>query len=153
MLSGTGGLRVGMEFCKRFLAPGTLVLLPDPTWPNHMGICAHAGLEYRHYRYLHKTAPSLDLAAMVEDLRAAPEGSIVVLHACAHNPTGVDPTRDEWREVAAVCEERGHLPFFDVAYQGFASGDVDADAWAVRMFVDRGLHVCASQSFSKNFGL
>ena len=90
---------------------------------------------------------------MLSTLRSAPEGSIILLHACAHNPTGVDPTRDQWKQIATVIRERAHFPFFDCAYQGFASGDLEADAWAVRYFVEQGFELCVAQSFAKNFGL
>ena len=86
-------------------------------------------------------------------LQQAPEGSIVLLHACAHNPTGVDPTRDQWKEIAKVVRVRKHFPFFDCAYQGFASGDPENDAWAIRYFVEQGFELCIAQSFAKNFGL
>lgn len=96
----------------------------------------------------------LDLDGMLEDLRKAPENAVVVLHACAHNPTGVDPTKEQWAQIAEVVREKRLVPFFDSAYQGFATGDLDADAWAVRHFVnDQSMEVFAAQSFSKNFGL
>jgi aspartate aminotransferase len=90
---------------------------------------------------------------MLSSLRAAPGGSIVLLHACAHNPTGVDPTQEQWKQIAAVMRERGHFPFFDTAYQGFASGDLARDSWAIRYFVEQGFEMCIAQSFAKNFGL
>jgi aspartate aminotransferase len=90
---------------------------------------------------------------MLSGLRSAPEGSIILLHACAHNPTGVDPTREQWKEIAEVVRARRHFPFFDCAYQGFASGDLNNDAWAVRYFISQGFELCVAQSFAKNFGL
>ena len=90
---------------------------------------------------------------MLSTIEQAPEGSIVLLHACAHNPTGVDPTWDQWKEIAKVIRAKNHFPFFDCAYQGFASGDLDNDAWAVRHFVSEGFELCIAQSFAKNFGL
>ena len=86
-------------------------------------------------------------------IQSAPDGSIIVLHACAHNPTGVDPTQEQWEEIADVLVQKKHKIIFDTAYQGFASGDPDQDAWAVRRFVDRGMEVMITQSYSKNFGL
>ena len=86
-------------------------------------------------------------------IQDAPEGSIILLHACAHNPTGVDPTRDQWKELSTIIKEKKHFPFFDCAYQGFASGDLENDAWAVRYFIDQGFELCVAQSFAKNFGL
>lgn len=90
---------------------------------------------------------------MRSTIESAPEGSIILLHACAHNPTGVDPTREQWKEIAKVVKARKHFPFFDCAYQGFASGDLENDAWAVRYFVSQGFELCVAQSFAKNFGL
>lgn len=90
---------------------------------------------------------------MISTIESAPEGSIILLHACAHNPTGVDPTRDQWKEIAKRIRAKHHFPFFDCAYQGFASGDLENDAWAVRHFVSQGFELCIAQSFAKNFGL
>ena len=90
---------------------------------------------------------------MTSTIRSAPSGSIILLHACAHNPTGVDPTREQWKEIASIIRERKHFPFFDCAYQGFASGDLENDAWAVRYFIEQGFELCIAQSFAKNFGL
>jgi len=86
-------------------------------------------------------------------IEQAPEGSIMLLHACAHNPTGVDPTRDQWKELSKIIRAKNHFPFFDCAYQGFASGNLENDAWAVRYFVEQGFELCIAQSFAKNFGL
>lgn len=90
---------------------------------------------------------------MIETLQAAPEGSIILLHPCAHNPTGVDPTREQWVKIAEVLAQKKLFPFFDCAYQGFASGSLDNDAWAVRYFADAGFEMCIAQSFAKNLGL
>ncbi|MBA0690572.1 hypothetical protein Goari_008238, partial [Gossypium aridum] len=90
---------------------------------------------------------------MIADIKAAPEGSFILLHGCAHNPTGIDPTPEQWEIIADVIQEKNHIPFFDIAYQGFASGSLDADAASVRMFVARGMEVIAAQSYSKNLGL
>lgn len=90
---------------------------------------------------------------MKSTIADAPEGSIILLHACAHNPTGVDPTRDQWKDISDVIRAKKHFPFFDCAYQGFASGDLQNDAWAVQYFVSQGFEMCIAQSFAKNFGL
>ena len=95
----------------------------------------------------------LDFDGMLSSLKAAPAGSIILLHACAHNPTGVDPTQDQWKQIAAVMKECSHFPFFDTAYQGFASGDLARDSWSIRYFVEQGFELCIAQSFAKNFGL
>lgn len=90
---------------------------------------------------------------MLAGLRSAPNGSVILLHPCAHNPTGVDPTQDQWKQIAQVMRERNHFPFFDCAYQGFASGDLIRDSWAIRYFVEQGFELVIAQSFAKNFGL
>lgn len=90
---------------------------------------------------------------MIGALKAAPNRSIILLHACAHNPTGVDPTREQWEEIAKVMKEKNQFPFFDIAYQGFASGNLNNDAWAIRHFVEQGFELVVAQSFAKNFGL
>ncbi|MPC12375.1 Aspartate aminotransferase, cytoplasmic [Portunus trituberculatus] len=105
------------------------------------------------YRYWDAEKRGLNIDGMLEDLSKAPENSVVILHACAHNPTGVDPTQDQWKKIADLIESRKLFPLFDSAYQGFASGDLDHDAWAVRYFADRGFEMMGTQSFSKNFGL
>lgn len=109
--------------------------------------------EPRQYRYWNAETRSLDLDGFLEDLRAAPKDSVIILHACAHNPTGCDPTHEQWAQIADVIQEKQLFPFFDSAYQGFASGDPVKDAWAVRYFTDRGFELLCAQSFAKNFGL
>lgn len=152
-ISGTGALRVGGEFLARHYPGPKRIFVPTPTWGNHIPIFKNAGLEVQHYAYYDKQTCGLDFDGMVRDLRAAPEGSIVLLHACAHNPTGVDPTQEQWRKIADVVKEKKHFPFFDMAYQGFASGDANRDAYAVRHFVEQGFEIALSQSFAKNMGM
>ena len=152
-LSGTGALRLGGEFLRRFYPGNKTILMPTPTWGNHGPIFKDSGLAVGSYRYFDPKTNGLDLAGMLADLKAAPEGSIVLLHACAHNPTGVDPSAEQWREIAQVCKERNLFPFFDMAYQGFASGKPDKDAAAVRAFVSSGHSILLAQSYAKNFGL
>lgn len=120
---------------------------------NHKNIFRDAGVPWKEYRYFDKQTVGLDLQGMLQDIRSAPDGSIILLHGCAHNPTGVDPTMQEWAQVADVMEMKHHIPFFDVAYQGFASGSLDMDAASVRYFVQRGFEIMVSQSYSKNLGL
>jgi len=153
-LSGTGSIRIGAEFISRQLGVKT-VLVSDPTWGNHNLIFKLAGFtDIRKYRYWSTETVGLDFDGMLEDLKAAPQGAAVILHAVAHNPTGIDPSKDQWRTIADVIEEKKLITFFDSAYQGFASGDLDADAWAPRYFVnERNMEVFCSQSFAKNFGL
>lgn len=152
-LSGTGSLRVAAEFLAKWYPGPKNILMPSPTWANHGAIMKDAGLTSSSYRYYRPSDYGLDKAGMLEDLKAAPEGSVVLLHACAHNPTGVDPTQEDWKEIAAVMKAKKHFAWFDSAYQGFATGDIDADAWAVRYFVDQGFDILACQSFAKNMGL
>ena len=151
-LSGTGSLRLGAALIAKYLK-GTTVYIPQPTWGNHRNIFSDAGLEWKYYRYYDPSTIDLDLGGMVEDLRQAPEKSVVILHGCAHNPTGCDPTPQQWQTIADVCQEKKHIPFFDVAYQGFASGDLIKDAAAPRMFAERGMEMMVTQSYSKNLGL
>lgn len=151
-ISGTGALRVGAEFLSKFF-PKKKIFLPNPSWANHKNVFSEAGMEPVQYRYYDKKNIALDFDGLVEDLRNAENGSAVLLHACAHNPTGVDPTQEQWRALAEVFQEKGHFPFFDMAYQGFASGDIARDAYAVRYFVEQGLDIALCQSFAKNMGL
>ncbi|KAI3318110.1 aspartate aminotransferase [Xylariaceae sp. AK1471] len=153
-ISGTGANFLGARFLAETLKPSA-VWLSDPTWVNHATIWGLAGVDVKKYPYWDVKNKRLDFEHMMETLETevAP-GDVVLLHACAHNPTGVDPTKDQWKRVADVCEERGLFPFFDCAYQGFASGDLAEDAWAVRLFLERGrLEMAVAQSFSKNMGL
>ncbi|KAI8322739.1 PLP-dependent transferase [Martensiomyces pterosporus] len=153
-ISGTGANMVGAVFLKNYKQPGDAgVYISKPTWGNHRSIFQTAGHEVREYRYCNYQTLSLDIDGMLEDLRSAPNGQIIVLHACAHNPTGIDPTEEQWQRIADVMAERGHLPFFDCAYQGFATGDVVRDAYAIRLFVQRGFELLVAESFAKNMGL
>ena len=152
-LSGTGACRIGGQFCANFL-PGRTIYIPTPTWGNHWKIFGACGLPTAPYRYYSRATNRLDLEGLLEDIRQADEGSIILLHACAHNPTGCDPTKEQWKMIADVIEEKNHVVFFDSAYQGFASGDAEKDAFALRYFVqERQLPVMLAQSFAKNFGL
>jgi len=110
-------------------------------------------LTVEKYRYYNKDTIGLDFEGMVADIKGAPKGSIFLLHACAHNPTGVDPTPEQWKEISEAVKSGSHYAFFDMAYQGFASGDTDKDAFPVRHFVEQGHNICLAQSFAKNMGL
>ena len=118
-LSGTGSLRIGSGFLARTMKDRT-VYISDPTWGNHKNIIGDEGMEWKQYRYYDSKTIGLDFEGMKEDISDAPEGSVILLHGCAHNPTGIDPTPSQWEELAQICIERKHLPWFDVAYQ--ASG-------------------------------
>uniref|UniRef100_A0A1I7VP37 Aspartate aminotransferase n=1 Tax=Loa loa TaxID=7209 RepID=A0A1I7VP37_LOALO len=152
-LSGTGSLKAGADFLS-FVKKMNTVYVSKPTWGNHKLIFARAGFtDIREYCYWDTTNRCINMKGMLADLEAAPENSVVILHGCAHNPTGMDPTHDQWKQIAEVFKKRHLFPFFDLAYQGFASGDLDADAWAVRYFVEQGFEIFCAQSFAKNFGL
>mmetsp|Transcript_1313 Transcript_1313/g.1905 ORF Transcript_1313/g.1905 Transcript_1313/m.1905 type:complete len:430 (-) Transcript_1313:1554-2843(-) len=151
-LSGTGGLRVFGELLSK-KGGHTHIYVPDPTWGNHKAIFTNAGLEVRTYRYYDSENSALQFENTIKDIKEVPEGSCVLLHACAHNPTGMDPTPEQWAELSKAMKEKNLLPFFDCAYQGFASGNAPQDAFAIRMFVEDGHDLATVQSFSKNFGL
>ncbi|RMJ21111.1 aspartate Aminotransferase [Aspergillus sp. HF37] len=152
-ISGTGALHLGALFLAKFHPNRPSIYLSRPTWANHNQIFTGVGFSLASYPYFSAETKGLDFEGMLGSLRAAPAGSIVLLHACAHNPTGVDPTQEQWKQIAAVMQERGLFPFFDTAYQGFASGDLARDSWAIRYFVEQGFELCIAQSFAKNFGL
>ncbi|CAK9227492.1 unnamed protein product [Sphagnum troendelagicum] len=151
-LSGTGALRVGAEFlAKHYGKP--VIYVPVPTWGNHNKIFPLGGVPVKPYHYYDPKTRGLDYQGMIDDLRAAPVGAVVLLHACAHNPTGVDPTEEQWEGIRKVIRSKQQLPFFDCAYQGFASGSLDTDAHAVRSFVADGGECLIAQSYAKNMGL
>jgi len=150
-LGGTGALKIGADFLKR-VDPQAQVLISDPSWENHRGLFEGAGFKVSTYPYYDPQTHGVNFGAMCAALSAAPAGTIVALHACCHNPTGVDLSIDQWREVAQICKAQAHVPMLDIAYQGFAEG-VDADAAAVRLFADQGLSFFVASSFSKSFSL
>nr|AIT70251.1 aspartate aminotransferase [Ahnfeltiopsis flabelliformis] len=153
-LSGTGALRVGLTFVARFISPNTNVYVPKQTWSNHRNVVPASGLPPTvDYRYLDSATGQVDIEALVQDLEAAPPRSVILLHGCAHNPTGADPTKEQWMQILDVVKRRNLLPFFDNAYQGFASGSLETDAWSVRAFVDAGLDMLVAQSYAKNMGM
>ncbi|RVX70836.1 hypothetical protein B0A52_05992 [Exophiala mesophila] len=152
-ISGTGALRIGGAFFERHYPHGKTIYIPTPSWANHKAVFSDAGLEVKPYKYYNKDTIGLDFEGLISDLKSIPNNSIVLLHACAHNPTGVDPTQEQWREISKVVKEKQHYPFFDMAYQGFASGDTDKDAFPVRLFIEEGHGLALAQSFAKNMGL
>lgn len=147
---GTGALRLSADFIAHSL-PGRGVWLSNPTWPIHETIFAKAGLKVSHYPYV-GSDNRLDVPAMLATLATVPEGDVVLLHACCHNPTGFDLSQDDWRQVLQIVRERQLLPLIDFAYQGFGDG-LEQDAWAVRLFADELPEVLITSSCSKNFGL
>ena len=152
-ISGTGCLRIGAAFFEKFFPGAKAVYLPTPSWANHTPIFKHAGMKIGQYRYYDKSNCGFDSTGCLEDLRDLPDNSLILLHACAHNPTGVDPTHEEWQEISDVMRKKNHYPFFDMAYQGFASGDLTHDAYALRLFVKDGHRPALCQSYAKNMGL
>ncbi|KAK1275926.1 hypothetical protein QJS04_geneDACA000876 [Acorus gramineus] len=151
-LSGTGACRVFADFQKRF-QPDTQIYIPVPTWSNHHNIWRDAQVPQRTFHYYDPGTKGLDFASLMDDVKNAPDGSFFLLHACAHNPTGVDPTEDQWREISYQFKVKKHFAFFDMAYQGFASGDPERDAKAIRIFIDDGHLIGCAQSYAKNMGL
>uniref|UniRef100_H2YRC9 Aspartate aminotransferase n=1 Tax=Ciona savignyi TaxID=51511 RepID=H2YRC9_CIOSA len=156
-ISGTGALRLAAEFLFRFYnkrEKSTAVYVSSPTWGNQTAVFKNAGFtDHRTYRYWDADQCALDYKGMLEDIENAPEFSIFILHGCAHNPTGLDPSHEEWIGIAEACKRRNIFPVLDCAYQGFASGDPDVDAWSTRKFVELGFELLVCQSFAKNFGL
>ena len=152
-LSGTGALRLAAEFIAANLGTDRTVHISNPTWGNHKAIFAKAGLPVVQYRYFKAETKGLDFDGMMADLEKVKPGDIVLLHGCAHNPTGVDPTMHQWQKIAVAVKKAKALPFFDCAYQGYASGDLDTDAASVRYFETQGIEMMVAQSYSKNFGL
>ncbi|HQY95007.1 amino acid aminotransferase [Caldilinea sp.] len=148
---GTGALRVAADFIASTLDAKT-VWLSDPTWPNHPNVFQAAGLKTATYPYFDKQRNSVDFAAMLAALQAAPTGDVVVLHGCCHNPTGVDLDRTQWRAIAEVVAARGLLPIVDFAYQGFADG-LDEDATGLNELTRHCPDLLIASSYSKNFGL
>lgn len=152
-LSGTGALRVAAEFLSRILHYDTFYY-SKPTWENHKLVFINGGFKRAcEYTYWNPSTHSVDIEAMLKDLGDAQENAVIIFHACAHNPTGCDPSPKQWSKIADLVEKKRLFPLFDSAYQGFASGDLDQDAYAVRMFAERGIEFMCTQSFAKNFGL
>jgi aromatic-amino-acid transaminase len=150
-LGGTGGLKIGADFLEQ-LNPSAQVWISEPSWENHRQLFEAAGFTVKSYPYYEPKTRGLDFAGMQRGLKAVPAGSIVVLHACCHNPTGVDLNKDQWGDVLEIVRSRGLIPFLDLAYQGFAEG-VDEDAYAARLFAGAMTPVFLSSSFSKSFSL
>jgi aromatic-amino-acid transaminase len=150
-LGGTGGLKIGADFLKR-LNPGAKVLISDPSWENHRALFTQAGFTVETYPYYNAEQRGVDFQGMLGALDAAPEGTVVVLHACCHNPTGYDITAPQWDEVVAVVNRRKLVPFLDLAYQGFGYG-ITEDGAVVGKFVGSGQNFFVSTSFSKSFSL
>ncbi|CAG4882273.1 tyrosine aminotransferase, tyrosine-repressible, PLP-dependent [Georgfuchsia toluolica] len=150
-LGGTGALKVGADYLKRLL-PYAKLIISDPSWENHRALFEGAGFTVDTYTYFDPATRGVNFAGMKASLNALPAGSIVLLHACCHNPTGADLTAAQWKEVVEIVKARDLVPFVDMAYQGFAEG-IEPDGIAPRLFADAGLDMFVSSSFSKSFSL
>ncbi|KAG7370162.1 aspartate aminotransferase [Nitzschia inconspicua] len=152
-LSGTGACMLGGQFLAQFWGSDHPIYVPNPTWGNHIKIFKQCGLKVRKYRYYDRSKNALDFEGMLKDIKRAKDGSIILLHACAHNPTGCDPTMEQWKEIVSLISSKSHIAFFDSAYQGFATGNSEKDAQAFRYAVSQHVPILLAQSFAKNFGL
>lgn len=150
-LGGTGALRVGGDFVKR-LDTGAPAAISAPSWENHRGIFESAGYQVLEYTYFDPKTRGVDFDGMVKSLESFPAKTLVILHACCHNPTGADLTTEQWKKIISICQTRQLIPFLDIAYQGFADG-IEEDGAAVRLFADSGMSFFVSSSFSKSFSL
>jgi aromatic-amino-acid transaminase len=150
-LGGTGALKIGADFLKR-LNPNAKVAISDPSWENHRALFEYAGFDVINYPYYDAASHGLNFDAMLAALNGYAAGTIVVLHACCHNPTGVDMSPAQWSQVVETVKARALVPFLDIAYQGFGDG-IEADGAAVRLFAASGMNVFVSSSFSKSFSL
>jgi aromatic-amino-acid transaminase len=150
-LGGTGALKVGADFLKRFF-PGSEIWISDPSWENHRMLFEAAGFKVNNYPYYDPETHGLNFHGMIETLKGLPKQSVVVLHGCCHNPTGVDLSREQWSIVVELFRTAGLIPFIDFAYQGFGEG-LDQDAFAIRAFADAGIPCLIANSFSKSFAL
>lgn len=153
-ISGTGSLRLGMQFLADFYPHKDVdIMVPAPTWPLHRGLVEIVGKKVSSYRYYDPVTKGLDFEGFCEDLQNAKENTIVLLHVCAHNPTGVDPTPAQWDKILEIVKAKKHFCAFDSAYQGFASGDLEKDAYSLRLFAEHHDKIMLFQSFAKNFGI
>lgn len=150
-LGGTGALKLGADFLKKLL-PQSKVYISDPSWENHRAIFENAGFSVETYPYYDASTNSFDFNGMVDALKKIGNNSIVILHACCHNPTGIDPDNGQWQQILDVIKQRNLIPFLDIAYQGFGDG-LDQDASVIRMFGESGITLLVSSSFSKSFSL
>ena len=151
MVGSSGGLKIGGDFIKRYF-PTSTMLVSDPTWDNHRAVFEGCGITVKTYPYYDAATGGLRFDAMLEALKAAEKHSVVLLHACCHNPTGVDLTKAQWQALAPVLKERELIAFLDLAYQGYGDG-IEEDAYAIRLLADEGLSFLVANSFSKSMSL
>ncbi|KAI9933008.1 hypothetical protein MW887_009262 [Aspergillus wentii] len=153
-ISGIGALHLAARILRSCLSPLPKVYIPEPTWSNHNLVFSTLGFECHTFQYYDSKTKSLDIESYRSMLNTVESGSIIILHACAHNPTGLDPSPEQWMEIGKIMKERGLFPVFDSAYLGFNSGDVDKDAFAIRYFIDElEMEAAVCLSFAKNMGL
>lgn len=150
-VGSSGGLKVGADFVKRYF-PNTTMLVSDPTWDNHRAVFEGSGLPVKTYPYYNSETGGLRFDEMLASLKQTEEKSVVLLHACCHNPTGVDLTKAQWEQLVPVLKERNLIPFLDLAYQGYGDG-IEEDAFAIRLLADQGLSFFVANSFSKSMSL
>ncbi len=151
-LGGTGGLKIGADLLRRFSPEGTTVYISDPSWENHRAIFEAAGFKVETYPYYDAATHGVNFQGMLDCIKAARPGSVFVLHACCHNPTGVDLDGAQWDQVLAALQSAGQVPFLDIAYQGFGDG-IEEDGAVVRKFATSSITFLVSSSFSKSFSL
>jgi aspartate aminotransferase len=151
-VSGTGGLKLGFMLLQKFF-PRAKAYVPNPTWSLHHNIIKSCNFDLTYFRWYNPETKGLDMAGLLEDLNNMEDEQILLLQASCHNPSGCDPTKDEWKQILEVCQKKKHFTFFDSAYQGFASDDYNDDTWSLRHFAENHNRVMLTQSFSKNFGL
>ncbi len=150
-LGGTGALKLGADFLSQLL-PQSTVLISDPSWQNHRAIFEQTGFTVQHYPYYDAASNGFDFDGMINALEQASPKTIVVLHACCHNPTGIDPTPEQWEKIVQTVKARQLVPFLDIAYQGFGDG-LEKDAAVIRLFAQHDVTMLISSSFSKSFSL
>jgi aromatic-amino-acid transaminase len=150
-LGGTGALKIGADYLKRLL-PDTQVFISDPSWENHRALFEAAGFKVNNYPYYDAATHGVNFSGMLTALNSMPARTIVVLHACCHNPTGVDLSNEQWKQIVATVKARDLVPFLDMAYQGFGD-NIESDGSAVRIFANAGISCLVSSSFSKSFSL
>jgi aromatic-amino-acid transaminase len=150
-LGGTGALKIGADYLKRLL-PDAQVYISDPSWENHRALFEAAGFKVNNYPYYDAATHGVNFTGMLTALNSMPARTIVVLHACCHNPTGVDLSNEQWKQIVATVKARDLVPFLDMAYQGFGD-NIESDGSAVRMFANAGISCLVSSSFSKSFSL
>ena len=152
-ISGTGAIRIGMRFLSDFYTLSKEVYVPTPTWGNHLAIAKGAGLIPKYYKYYNEEKKGVDFNELKKEFDNIDDNSIIIFHACAHNPTGCDLNKDEWKEIVEILKKKKLIPLIDMAYQGFATGDPENDAYAPRLIAESGLPMLLCQSFAKNLGL